>query len=650
VPPSFNRINGQIDTKFIKDIADTIVPEIVQDNELQDTMLKSVNALPQRIDEQALLQSMSTDLSKSLVGGKAIQKGEADPKSFFFDPYAFSDSLNHRAAISGLSYGAMNQMVLQCAPIAAIINTRLNQLCSFSRVPRNPYAMGFRVEREDGERMSASERKEAKGYEQFFLNMGGGDAAHERDHLDMFLKKEGRDRLQYDQVNFERVFTYGGALHEVATVDASSIRIALRKYIDETDPRKDITDNQIIPDRGRGFSRVNVPINEKAYIQIANGQILTEYTEREMAFCVNWPRTELKVAGYGYGEIEQLISVITGILFASEYNKRFFSSGSSPKGVLNVKGNMSQLQLDSLKKAWLAQLSGLSGSWRTPILAVENGLEFINMQQTNREMEFSKYQDFLIKIACGVYQIAPEEINFSSTTSSSGQGAVFESKGELRLKSSRDKGLVPLLMFFENMMNREIMRFLNPKYRFVFVGLDGGTEADKIKMSIELMKFKTVDEVRDYFDGSAPVKFGEVIDNTAFMQAYMDEKKVKQANKTMETQRGFQIEDQEMANQQQEQEVQRQNEEALRQQEAEQQNARMEQEAAEKEQKAQAKKPKPKKKPVRKAFGEEGWDDDDQEILQDELQKAIKSGDFEGAAGLFGGTDDNERVVINLEV
>lgn len=654
MPPSFNRINGQVDTKFIKSVADQVIPEIVKDSEIQDHMLKSVNALPSQIDERELLQSMSTDLSKSLVGGNAGIKPNGNegsdglPKSFFFDPYSFTDSLSHKNQISGLSYSTLSEMVKQCSPIAAIVNTRLNQLCSFSRVPRNPYGLGFRVEREDGQRMTDKDKLEAKKIELFILNMGDGDASFKRDHFDAFLKKTGRDRLTYDQVNFERVFTYGGSLHEVASVDAASIRIALRKYLDETDPRRDITDSQLVSEHNRGFARVNVPIEKKAYIQVVNSQVITEYTEEEMAFCVNWPRTDLKSAGYGFSEVEQLISTITGILFASEYNRRFFSSGSSPKGVLNVKGNMSQLQLDSLKKAWLSQLSGLSGSWRTPILAVENGLEFINMQQTNREMEFSKYQDFLIKIGCAVYQIAPEEINFSSQTSSSGQGAVFESKGELRLKASRDKGLVPLLMFFENVVNREIVRYINPKYRFVFVGLDGGTEADKIEMSTKLMKFKTVNEVRAYFDDAEPVKFGEVIDNTSFMQAYMDEKKNKQANKVMDTQRGFALEDQEVAAQQQQMDIQRQNEETLRAQEMEQQNARADQEAAEKEEKAQAKQNKPKKKSIRKALDDAGWEPEDQEILQDELEKALKTGDFAPVMSAL--TNNDEKIVINLEV
>jgi phage portal protein BeeE len=264
-----------------------------------------------------------------------------------------------------------------------------------------------------------------------------------------------------DQVNFERVFTFGHKIHEFVAVDSATVRIALRKYLDSGLMPKSPTalDANVVYDpvaRNNNITQFQVPDAERAFVQVMNGQTVREFTAEEMAFVVSWPRTDVNVAGYGYSEVEQLVQTITAILFASEYNRRFFSAGSSPKGVLNVKANMNQAQMDGFKKAWLAQLSGISGSWRTPIVAAEGGLEFVNMQQTNREMEFAKYNDFLIKVACAVYQIAPEEINFSSQTSATGQGAVFESKSELRLKASRDKGLVPLLTFFENALNREV--------------------------------------------------------------------------------------------------------------------------------------------------------------------------------------------------
>jgi len=479
-------------TKNIKRIAEDTIPDYIKSNEEQDTILKNVNALPEIISEQAMLLAMNHDVQKSLMAQQnPVDLKAQDPKSLLIDTFGVVSSIDAKQAYSGMSYQTLNSMASQCQPVAAIINTRLNQIAAFSRVPRSRYGMGFRIERMGGRKMSTQDKNQAHKLEQFFLNCGVGSAAYKRDYFEQFLKKIGRDRFRYDQINFERVFNRGGNLHEFVAVDAASIRIALRKYLDDTDASKDITDSELAADRGpfgRRNTRINVPLETKAYLQVLHGQMVTEYTEDEMAFLVSWPRTDLRNFGYGYSEVEQLIETVTSILYASEYNRRFFSSGSSPKGVLNVKGNMSANSLDTFKKGWLAQLTGLSGSWRTPIVAAENGLEFINMQQTNREMEFSKYMDFLIKICCAIFQIAPEEINFSSQSGASGSGAVFESKGELKLKASRDKGLVPLLTSLENSMNREVMRYMSDDFEFVFVGLDGMTEADQLELDEKRLK------------------------------------------------------------------------------------------------------------------------------------------------------------------
>ncbi len=654
MPPStqrFENLDRPIPTRLIKQIAEVVIPEFIPSAQEQDSILKSVNALPEEISEHGILTTMSANLTKAITSSKP-PKGDGEMKSLILDPYRVTDSVTYKESISGMSYAALSSMAAQCTPIASIINTRLGQLFSFSRIPRNRYALGFRIEREDNQALTESDKPQVRKIEQFILNLGDGEASNKRDHFDGWLKKAGRDRLVYDQVNFERVFTYGGALHEVAAVDSATIRIALRKYLDN-DNGKNIVDPQLAYDgRGRGLANINVPDNKRAYLQVMNGQVRCEYEEDEMAFCVFYPRTDIRVAGYGYSELEQMISVVTGILFAGEYNRRFFSAGSSPKGVLNVKGNMNQQQLDGFKKAWLAQLSGLSGSWRTPIVAAENGLEFINMQQTNREMEFAKYQDFLIKIACACYCICPEEINFTSTSSSSGNGAVFESKSELRLKASRDKGLVPLLMFFENMINREIVRFLNPKYRFVFVGLDGGTEAEMVALNKERLKWNTLNEIRAKED-LPPVKYGDVIDNVSYMQAYLEESKQKQADKMLDKQQDFQEKSAEDAFERQQEEAERDDK-----------TNRMQMRLDHKVSLVQAKHPAPvfggggetkgvapakkAKKTVRKALDEDGWDDEDQELLENELQKAIRLGDFEGAAGILGAETD--KVVINLEV
>ncbi len=66
--------------------------------------------------------------------------------------------------------------------------------------------------------------------------------------------------------------------------------------------------------------------------------------------------------------------------------------------------NVSRTQLDAFRRQWTAQLSGTTGSWKTPVVSVE-GLEYINVSQSNREMEYEMWMNYLINICCAVYQI-----------------------------------------------------------------------------------------------------------------------------------------------------------------------------------------------------------------------------------------------------
>jgi hypothetical protein len=644
MPPRFD-LGKPFETKKIKQIAEAVIPQYIRSNEEQDNILKSVNELPEIVSEQSMLLAMNQDIQKSLMvqQNPVGIKGD-DPKSLLIDTFGVVSSIDAKQAYSGMSYQTLNNMASQCQPVAAIINTRLNQLSAFARVPRSRYGMGFRVEKiGSGGKMSSFDKNRATKLEQFYINCGDGSAAYKRDYFEQFLKKIGRDRFRYDQVNFERVFTRGGRLHEMVAVDAASIRIALRKYLDDTDASREVTDTELAADRGpygRNNHRINVPLEHKAYLQVLHGQMVTEYTEDEMAFLVCNPRTDLRNFGYGYSEVEQLIETVTAILYASEYNRRFFSSGSSPKGVLNVKGNMSMNSLDAFKKGWLAQLTGLSGSWRTPIVAAENGLEFINMQQTNREMEFSKYMDFLIKIACAVFQIAPEEINFSSQSGASGSGAVFESKGELKLKASRDKGLVPLLTATENWMNREVMRYLSDEFEFVFVGLDGMTEADNLELDEKRLKTSwTIDEIREQ-NGLEPLKkYGDIIENPQFMTTYVADQNAKIADKAADKAN-------ELAQEQADTQAKMEGKQSKTQMEMtklEMQHEKLQMDHAQKKhvmdgEKMERQAKMPKKKVIKKSMDSEGnlvdteeFEEIDEDIWDDftgEIQKSIQSGEL----------------------
>jgi hypothetical protein len=249
-----------------------------------------------------------------------------------------------------------------------------------------------------------------------------------------------------------------------------------------------------------------------AYVQVLNGQIENVYSHEELAFGIRNPRTDIYTYGYGYSEIEQLLTVVTAHLNAETYNSRFFQNGSAPQGILNFKGdNYTPDQLEGFKREWKANLEGVMNAWKTPILQAENGVDWIDMRKSNSDMEYNAWIEYLIKISCAVYLIDPAEINFDLHGGVS-QTPLFESSNEYKLKASRDRGLRPLLRFLAKLINDNIISKIDDHFVFDFIGLDELSEQEKHELRKEqVSSYHTMNEVRraedlpDLPDGDVPM-------------------------------------------------------------------------------------------------------------------------------------------------
>jgi intein/homing endonuclease len=322
--------------------------------------------------------------------GNNLVKGYTDseyglPKSWFNDPYAFLDSmgLGYRASPSALSYETLRQMSEKNVVIAAILQTRLNQVASFCQPQRNKYSIGFKVQHRDPKhKLTYSEKEYVHKTERFLLNMGV-DRDAERDSFETWVRKVVRDRLTFDQLCSEKVLRRSGKPHSVFAVPADTIRIA--------SPRNK---------KGSPMLQSEQRFTPK-YVQIIDGSIVNEYTKPEFIFRVSNPRTDIRTFGYGFSELEMLINTVTSHLWAEEWNRKVFSQGSTIKGILNVKGNVPAQQMESFKRMWLTQVSGVSNAWRTPVMNSED-MQWIPLQPSNNDMGYQQWLEYLIKIACFV--------------------------------------------------------------------------------------------------------------------------------------------------------------------------------------------------------------------------------------------------------
>lgn len=472
--------------------------------------LRDMFSIGSKVDTGSSGQGIELDLNKS--------ERATESKSIIEDPLQLVQSLNYKEKSNSLTYDTLNRMATRNSVIASIVATRVNQVSSFTQPARfTKDGVGFEITLRNPKAKPTKEQKQQILALETFIENCGYSYDPSRDNFDTLIRKIVRDSLIYDQMTFEIVPDRLGRPAELLAVDAGTIRAASvdidKDYVTPTDYLK-----------AEGIK----------WVQLINGQVVAEFTGKELAFGVRNPRTDVNTQPYGMSELETLVHQVTSHLWAEEYNSRYFSQGGTTKGILNLKGqNISREQLEGFRRQWTAQIAGVTGAWKTPVVSVD-GLEYINVSQSNREMEYELWMNYLINICCAVYQIDPAEINFPNRGGSSGSGGGGLGDGgiEDRLKNSKDKGLRPLLRFIESTINRYVIRRFSNDFSFNFVGLDPDSEASKQTLSDRQVRtYKTINEVRKENDYD-PIEGGDIILDQIYTQNLMQEKQ----NQMMEEQ------------------------------------------------------------------------------------------------------------------
>lgn len=444
------------------------------------------------------------------------EKQSYEPKSSLVDPWAYnSTNFGYKEKYSLLDYQKCRQITYADPIVAAVVQTRLNQVASYCVLQPDRFNSGFKIVLRDHDKEpSAGDKKKMKEIEQFIMSCGVPENFEDtperdrRDSFETFVRKITRDSLTFDQVNFEVTPRVNGMPYSFQAVDAATIRRVpdLKQQAEQSGFMGNKGGlNMFNPAAQLLSSKVFKEFEPKhpKFVQVINGVIRHNYDEWEMAFGVRNPRTDILSYGYGYSEIEMLVTTITSHMNAETYNRKFFSQGSSIKGVLAFEGSVPPDQLEAFRRQWYAQATGVNNAWRTPIIAMgkDSKMNWQSLHANNREMEFGKWLEYCIKTICGVFQIDPLEIGFDISKQGSGQSGgssgLGNSNQQERIRFSQDKGLKPLLVFIQSLINDYIVYRIDPNFEFKFVGLNVGTDKDELDKQVQQVKsFKTINEIR----------------------------------------------------------------------------------------------------------------------------------------------------------
>lgn len=396
------------------------------------------------------------------------------------------DVLKWKSKPVGLPFDTIKLLAYSNPIIPAILQTRIHQVSAFWKPYDLTREIGFVVRlRDEKKQPTPAEEKMITFLENFIMYCGYVDRPRDKFHT--FLKKFVYDTLLYDAVAIEIVRNKKGYPAEFLSIPSETIRVKVNEK------------------------------GEKRYAQILEGKFVAEFEDGEIAYLVRNPRTEMEARGYGFSEIEMIWNLLTSITFAFDYNRRFFTHGSIPKGILFLHGaDIDPAQLEAIQSIWLSQMLGNYASHRIPIFAHEKAkLEYIDIGKSNKEMEFSKWIEFLTLIVCAVYQIDPAEIGMPTKYT---KGITYEGNVEKRIIASQERGLRALLSFIEEFINEYIIWEFSEDFIFEFRGLKSISEKERIDIDIkELSHFKTINEIRAEHD-LPPIEGGDIILSPTYLQ------------------------------------------------------------------------------------------------------------------------------------
>ncbi len=428
-----------------------------------------------------------------------------DTKSLFLDPQNFSAG-GYKEKVSQLSYDILRNMA-RVPIIKAIIGTRTEQVIDFTEPQRDKYSTGFvirpkkRLGDEQKKDLSTAQQKRIEYLTEFILNCGENQHKYHGDTFQSFTRKVIPDSLTIDQGVFETVRNRRGLPVEFFACDGTTYRIAETFNKEDDAVYKDKLVSGYLPH----------------YVQVYNSVIRAEFYPWELCFGIRNPQNSIYLNGYGRSELEDLMETVTSMLNTSQYNSNYFKVGSNPKGILRVNGNVNASRIEELRNHWQADVAGSRNAHKMLIMESDK-MDFIPTQQSNKDMEWGKYQEFLTKIACAIYKIDPAEIGFPLEGSSESK-QIFGSQGnEEKIKYSKDKGLKPLLKQYQSWLNAFIIDPLDNNYELTFVGIDAETPQAELENDIKsVQNWMTVNEVRTK-RGLEPIPGGDIILNPIFMQ------------------------------------------------------------------------------------------------------------------------------------
>jgi hypothetical protein len=458
-----------------------------------DSLRKDIEDLTKSDGDR--LPDSTQDLNRSqdaqdLVGSKAI----------LTDPYYDHAAHNYflaKSKISRIANRTLREISMRDWLVNAILQIRCDTVLRFSRPQEKKYDMGYRfVKINHHEPMTQEDIENIRMLEEYVYHCGRTDGTPRGEEMlfGEFLKLITWDALTFGHIATEKVLTRKGSLHRFRPLPAETVfrvnpnvskdavenqaKIALELY------HKKRSDND-----PRGDGHINNPDSEylKYVQQTMDMRVINVFGDEDMVFKLFNPKNFADSNGYAISMVEQAVIMITNHLNVESYNANYFTHGYAARGILHLKGTVTQNTLASFRRQFYNTISGSNNAWRTPIVAGLDDVQWIPMSGSAREMEYINFNSHVMRSICAQFQIDPIEVGLDYLTTANGRAASqAKESGQFKITYSRERGLLPILYFIEDLINQDIVPALDKelasKYKFKFVGYTDDTAQTDISL------------------------------------------------------------------------------------------------------------------------------------------------------------------------
>lgn len=393
----------------------------------------------------------------------------------------------------------LKQIAMRDSLVAAILNTRSNQISAFGRELQDRFATGYRIEPRAGVMEDATnEQKEIlqRKIEETSKILGTcgsvqGTPYDERMSMSTFLELQTHSALTFGRFATEVLYTreHDGTrkFHSFRPRDVSTMYRAAPKHDAADAVRKQalaLLEKLRSPNKPK-LQPEKFENDEYAYIQVINGKPVNAFTPDEMVIHNVYSSLDIEMRDYPVTPVDTVVDAVATHMNITMHNKLYFQSGRAARGMIVIKStDVDQGTVSQIRQHFNASINSVSNAWRVPVFGVdpEEAIEWQPFDMAGgRDMEFQYLSDQNAREICSAFQISPEELpGYQHLSRGTNSQALSESSNEYKLEAARDVGIRPLLNQFQDFLNDHILPLIDPMVAQLctlkLYGLDADTE------------------------------------------------------------------------------------------------------------------------------------------------------------------------------